>query len=126
MAHIAENCLLFVTCGIGPNLHLMAASAPLACTACAVVTPASHWFFKLCKLVFATGAFFSCAAEATLYGLSAEANDMPIYWWDAARWGLTALAVNVAIGLQYWSADKKASERATEVSETTVAKEGLD
>lgn len=126
MVHFTENCLIYVTCGIGPNLHLMAASAALACTACAVVSPASHWFFKLCKLVFATGAFFSCAAEATLYGLSAEANDMPLYWWDAARWGLTSVAVCVAIGLQYWLADKKVSEKAAEVLETVAVKEGLD
>ena len=126
MTHITGNCLLFVTCGIGPDLHLMAASSALLCTACAVVTPTGHWVFKLCKLVFATGAFFSCAAEAALFGLAAEVNDMPIYWWDAARWGLTAVAVNVATGLQYWSADKKVSERATEVGGTAVAKEGLD
>lgn len=126
MTHITGNCLLFVTCGIGPDLHWMAASAALLCTACAVVSPASHWFFKLCKLVFATGAFFGCAAEAALYGLTAEANDMPLYWWDAVRWGLTAMAVNVAIGLQYWFADKKVSEKAAEVLETAAVKEGLD
>ena len=126
MVHFTENCLIYVTCGIGPNLHLMAASAALACTAFAVVTPASHWFFKLCKLVFATGAFFSCAAEAALYGLAAEVNDMPLYWWDTVRWGLTAVAVCVAIGLQYWLADKKVSEKAAEVLETAAVKEGLD